>query len=267
MEIKKLTEVRQRNKAFEASLRSGVAYPLNHCQDIFRKAVGTPDSFSVLAYLYRRFGAPTIGNNADPDILFEYDFLVDGFFVSIHGVVGDSVYFRAYIPGNAAGAYLNGYFKFCNSLIGRLHAKGLPYVAGGHLPEMCVPANLVNKNAALWMKASAGILSEDEHGTISSLRSKLASGENLSPSEWESVFALTLKANKTINEKLIAPEITGDERDRYYPMFGPRAFPDVAAVAEAFCKELLTSLHVRDQFINVNGLCCDPNPADNDRHF
>ncbi len=256
MKIKKLSGVKQSLDAYKATLdKDGEINELRNCQDIFHKTVGHPDAFAVLAYLYRRFGAPTYGNEANPKILFEYDFIVDGILITIHGNTGESVYFKAYIPGKSTDSYLKGFSEFRDSLIARLHAKDLPYVAGGDLPEMCVPANLVNKNAALWMKASTGILSEDEHRTISSLRSKSASGENLSPSEWETVFALTLKANRTISEKLIEPEITDDERDRYYPMFSPKAFPDVAAVAESFCKELLNPMPVRDQNLNINGIC------------
>ena len=79
MKIEKISGLKNHLDAFKSCKDShGDIFELRDSQDIFHKIVGEPDSFAVLAYLFSRFGAPTIDNTADTKILFEYDFRVDG---------------------------------------------------------------------------------------------------------------------------------------------------------------------------------------------
>ena len=255
MKIKKISSVKRLVKALDScKVKGGNINELFGSRDIFRDVVGEPDAFAVFSYLFTRFGAPTITNSTDPDILFEYDFLVDGVLVSIHAVTGKSVYFDAYVPGLAADAYLKHFCEFKEAQIIRLHAKGVP-CATGYLPGYGINESYAKRNIELWMDVAQKCLTKEEYGFICGIQDKVDSDNcgGVTNEEWERAYAIARKVNEPIFE-LMDSDISSEERDLFYPMFGRKAFPDIASVVEAFCRELLTSVSVRDQSIDVTGV-------------
>lgn len=239
---------------------NGLYTSILESQEIFNSIVGKPDAFAVLAYLFLRFGPPTLNNSHDSKILFEYDFHVDGVFITIHGNTGDNVYFRAYIPAGAAQDYLRRYNECVTDKTDRLHAAGIPYVNGCDVPEFSVPAALAQKNVELWNSVSAKYLEPEEKEYINHIRKKMLThsrhkGEKPSQKEINRFYNLTVKANNLIIKNEIESFVTEEEKRLFRPMFNRNAFPDITAVAEAFCRELLEPRPVRDKQININGIC------------
>lgn len=255
MKIERISGLKGRMEAFKSCLAdNGSVVELRDSGRIFDTFIGKPDSFAVFAYLYRRFGVPTIDTAADPKILFEYLFRVDGVLVSIHGSTGTSVYFKAYIPGRSVDTYLQRFDEFQDSLAARLHAKEIPYVNGNAFPELCVNKHRAEKNVKLWMDAARRLLSQDEYDVILETQRKSDNGDKISDEDYSRLQTITMGVSDHIYMKLVKPEIADAERDLFYPLFGEKAFPDIASVARDFCKELLVPYPVRDRHITINGI-------------
>ena len=124
------------------------------------------------------------------------------------------------------------------------------------MPDFDVDEARAQRNVELWMEVAKKYITEDEYDFIRQVRGKAGSGREseITSEEWNRVFVISQKANEPIYTEFVEPDITAEEKELFYPMFSGKAFPDIAAVAEAFCRELLTPVPIRDQSIDVTGV-------------